>query len=83
MNYKKIVRQGALLGLGVAAYAKEEAEKLAKELLRGGHVNSKEGKKLVRAIYKEADTSRKNITRAVENELKRLVNAGKGKGKKR
>ena len=79
MNYKKIVRQGALLGLGVAAYAKEEAEKLAKELLSGGHINSGEGKKLVRAIYKEAETSRRNITNAVEKELKRLVNTGKGK----
>ncbi|MBI2146281.1 hypothetical protein HYU22_03005 [Candidatus Woesearchaeota archaeon] len=79
MNYKKIVRQGALLGLGVAAYAKEEAEKLGRELLKGGHVNSNEGKKLVRAIYKEADTSRRNITNAVEKELKRLVNTSKGK----
>ncbi len=83
MNYKKIVQRGALLGLGVAAYAKDEAEKLAKELIGGGHINTHEGKKLVRTIYKEADTSRRNITTAIENEIKRLSRPLRTKKKKR
>lgn len=83
MNYKKILQRGTLLGLGVAAYAKDEAEKLAKELIGGGHINTHEGKKLVRTIYREADTSRKNITNAIENEIKRLSGSESRKKKKK
>lgn len=72
---EQLIKKGLLIGVGLAAYAQEKAESLAKELVRKGHLNRAEGKKLVRRIYQEADKSRKRITAVVESELKRLLGA--------
>ena len=61
MVKKELLRKGLLLGIGVAAYAQEKAEQLAKDLVRKGHLNKAEGKKLVRAVYGEAQQSGKRI----------------------
>lgn len=72
---KHLVKKGLLIGVGLAAYAQEKAEKLVKELVKKEGLRKEEGKQLVRAIYQEADKSGKRITGVIESELKRLLNA--------
>jgi polyhydroxyalkanoate synthesis regulator phasin len=71
----KLIKKGLLVGVGIASYAQEKAEKFAKELVKKGALNKTEGKKLVRTIYREADRSRKKITSLVEKELRALLKA--------
>ena len=73
MVKKELLRKGLLLGIGVAAYAQEKAEQLAKDLVRKGHLNKAEGKKLVRAVYEEAQQSGKRIASTLEKEMKRVL----------
>jgi polyhydroxyalkanoate synthesis regulator phasin len=70
---KKLVRKGLLVGVGIAAFAQEKAEKFVRELVKKEKINKTEGKKLVRTIYSEADKTRKKITSLVETELKKLL----------
>lgn len=79
---KKLVKKGLLIGVGLAAYAREKAEKVVNELTKKGGLNKAEGKKLVKAIYQEADKSRKRMSSVAEKELKRLLKAASGSIKK-
>ena len=79
---RKLVRDCLLVGVGVAAFAKERADKAVKELVKKEKLSSAEGKKLVRAIYQEADKSRKKITTIVEKEVKKLMKKSKMVAKK-
>ena len=79
MVSKEMMRKSLLLGVGMAAYAQEAAEKVAKELLKKGHVNKAEGKKLVRSVYREAEVSGKRVGKVMQQELHRLMKAGKKK----
>lgn len=84
LKKEQLIKKSLLVGVGIAAYAQEKAEALVKELVKHGHINPNEGKKLVKTIYQEADTSRKRIIGVVEAELKRLFNiAETAKGKKK
>lgn len=80
---RNLVKKGLLVGVGVAAYAREKAEKLVKELVKKEGLSKAEGKKLVRNIYQEADKSRKRIASAVETELKKLLKTAKPAKKSR
>ena len=73
---KELMKKGLLIGIGLAAYARDHANKFAKELVKKGHINEKEGKRMVKGIYNEADRSRKNISKLVEKEINKLVKAG-------
>ena len=73
---KELMKKGLLIGVGLAAYARDHANKFAKELIKKGHINEKEGKKMVKGIYNEADRSRKNISKLVEKEINKLVKTG-------
>ncbi|MBR9683202.1 hypothetical protein GOV03_01560 [Candidatus Woesearchaeota archaeon] len=79
---KKLVRDCLLVGVGVAAFAKERADKAVKNLVKKEKLSKAEGKKLVRAIYLEADKSRKKITSLVEKEVKKLMKKPKKAAKK-
>jgi polyhydroxyalkanoate synthesis regulator phasin len=70
---EQIISKSLLIGVGVAAYAQEKAEKFVKELTKKGELNKTEGKKFVKAVYQEADKSRKRITKVVESELKKML----------
>ncbi|MEW5896321.1 MAG: hypothetical protein AB1668_01390 [Nanoarchaeota archaeon] len=83
MKKEQLLRKGLLIGVGVAAYAKERAQKAAKELVRRGNISEAEGKKLVKKIYLEAEKSRKRIASVVESEMKRLMNAADRKRAKK
>ncbi len=74
---KKLVRKGLLVGVGIAAFAQEKAEKFVKELIKKEKINKTEGKKLVKTIYNEADRTRKKITSLVGKELKKILKAVK------
>jgi len=80
---RQLVRNCLLVGVGVAAFAREKAEKAVKGLVKKEKLSKTEGKKLVRAIYQEADKSRKRITSIVERELKKVIKPSKKAKKKR
>ncbi len=83
MQKKELLRKGLLLGIGVAAYAEEKAEQLARELVHKGHLNKAEGKKLVKAVYREAQQSGKKIASTLEKEMKIVLQTVKKPGKKK
>lgn len=83
MRKEQIIRKGWLVGVGLAAFAKEKAEKLVKELAKKGHVNTAEGKKLVRTIYREAEKSGKKVSKVMEAELKKVIKTVKAPVKKK
>ncbi|MBU0457032.1 MAG: hypothetical protein ABH824_06270 [Nanoarchaeota archaeon] len=70
---EQLIKQSLLIGVGMAAFAQEKFEKLAKELIRKGNLNKTEGKKLVKKIYQETEKTGKNISSVIESELKRLL----------
>ncbi len=67
------MKKGLLIGVGLASFAKDKADKFAKELVKKGHINEKEGRKLVKNIIGEADKSRKRISKFVEKEVNKVV----------
>ena len=70
---KELMKKGLLIGVGLASFAKDKADKFAKELVKKGHINEAEGRKLVKSIYGEADKSRKKISKFVEREINKVV----------
>lgn len=83
MAKQDLLKKGLLIGVGAAAYAQEKTEQLAKELIRRGHINKAEGKKMVRKIYGEAERNTRKISRLAEQEIKKILNAAEAKGAKR
>lgn len=83
MEKKELLRKGLLLGIGVAAYAQEKAEQLAKDLVRKGHLSQAEGKRLVRAVYGEAQQSGKRIVSTLEKEMRVVLRTVKKPGQKK
>ncbi len=77
LKKEQIVKKSLLVGVGLAAHAKDKSEKLAKELMRKGHIDSKEGKKLIKNIYCEAERSSKRVAKVVESELVRVAKLAK------
>ena len=73
----ELLRKSVLLGVGMAAYAQEAAEKVAKELLNKGHVNKAQGKKFVRSVYQEAQISGNKVAKVMQAELKHLLKMAK------
>ncbi len=78
-----LMKKGVLIGVGLAAYAQEHAEKLAKELIKRGKINQKEGKKMVLKIKKEAEKHGKTVSKLAETELRKVLQAAECKGAKR
>lgn len=79
MKAEDIVKKSLLFGVGIAAVAQEKAEQVAKELLKRGHINKAEGKRLVTAVAREAGQSGKRIAKVVQSELQRVAKAAKRK----
>jgi polyhydroxyalkanoate synthesis regulator phasin len=73
MKKEQLIKKGLLVGVGIAAYIQEKTEKFARELVKKGHLDREEGKRLVKSIYQEADNSRKKLGKIVESELKKLI----------
>ena len=82
MKKEEIVKKSALIGIGLAALAKERTEKIVKVLVKKGHLNTTEGKRLVKKIYTETEKSGKKVARVIETELKKVVKTVKTPTKK-
>jgi len=78
-----LMKKSVLIGVGLAAYAQEQAEKLANELIKRGKVNRKEGMKMALKIKKEAEKQGKKVSKLAETELRRVLLAAECKGAKR
>lgn len=83
VNKKELIRKCLLVGVGVTAYAQDKADKVVKELLRKGHINKTEGKKIVKSVVSEAQKSGKRVSKVLEGELKKLMKATGVKPKKK
>ena len=70
---EQLLKKGLLLGAGIVAHAQDKTEKFVKELIKKGHINKTEGKKLAKKVYVEAEKSRKKITIFVEKDMKKLL----------
>jgi len=77
-----VVKKGILLGVGIAAYAEEKAEQLARELVKKGHVNKAEGKRFARSVYQEVRRSGQRINAVVQSELHRMLQTSSKKKRK-
>ena len=80
---KDLMKKGVLIGVGLAAYAQEHAEKLAKELMKKGKVTRAEGKKMVMKIKKEAEKQGKRVSKVAETEVRRVLKLAEVKGASR
>jgi len=78
MKKQDIVKRSLLLGVGLAAFAREHSEKVVYGLVKKGLVDPKEGKKLVKNIYSEAEKSGKKVAKVMEKELNRVVKTALG-----
>lgn len=83
MNRKQITKRCLLIGVGLAAHARDRSEKLVKELVKKNHISTAEGKKLVSKIYQEAEKSGKKVAKLMESELKKTIKIVKGSVKKK
>ena len=78
-----LVKKSVLIGVGLAAFAQEYAEKLARELAKKGKLNQAEGKRMVNKIYQEAKKNSIKISRVAEAEMRKVLRAAEAKGAKR
>ncbi len=60
-SVKKVLNTGFLLSVGIASIAKENAEKIARELVNKGRLNEKQGRKLVSDLVKKSRKERDRV----------------------
>jgi polyhydroxyalkanoate synthesis regulator phasin len=80
---KELIKKSLLVGAGLAAIAKDRADKLVKEMLKKGHINQAQGKKLVKSVVSEATKSGLRVAKVVETELGKVMNAAGVKAPKK
>jgi polyhydroxyalkanoate synthesis regulator phasin len=73
MFMKKILRRGFLLGVGIAAYAKDAVEKQVNALAKEGKISAKEGKKVVNEVAKDLNVHRKRLQKELNLEGHRVA----------
>lgn len=69
----KYLKKIGLLGIGIAALTKEKAEDIAKEFVEKGELSSEEGKELVMDLLKKSEEQKKELTKRVDNEVKKAL----------
>ena len=60
-SVKKALNTGFLLSIGIASIAKENAEKIARELVNKGRLNEKQGRKLVNDLVRKSKKERDRV----------------------
>lgn len=60
---RKVLDTSFLLSVGIASVAKENAEKIAREMVRKGKLNEKQGRKLVSDLIKRSKNERDRVRR--------------------
>jgi len=70
---KELMKKGLLIGVGLAAFARDKADDFAKDLIKKGHINEAEGKRMVKGIYTEAERSGKKIGSFLEKEINKMI----------
>ena len=73
MNVQKWLRKSTLIGLGIVSMTKTKAEKLAKEMVKQGHINEKEGRKLATRILKETRKQSAKLQKTIDAQLKKAL----------
>jgi polyhydroxyalkanoate synthesis regulator phasin len=58
---KKALDTGFLLSIGIASIAKENLEKVSKDLVKKGRLNEKQGRKVVNDLLKKSKKERATI----------------------
>ncbi len=70
---KDIIKKSFLLGLGAATLTKNQAEKIAKELVKRNAVTVKEGSDMLKKVKKVALNESNRVRKFAENEAKRVA----------
>lgn len=83
MKKEDILKKSLLVSVGIAAYAQEKANKVARDLLKAGHLNSADGKKLVKTVVQEAQKSGARVADVMQQELQRMITVTGAKAAKR
>jgi|ETNmetMinimDraft_2_1059921.scaffolds.fasta_scaffold112465_2 polyhydroxyalkanoate synthesis regulator phasin len=65
-NVKKVLDTGFLLSIGVASIAKENLDKLVKDLVNKGKLNEKQGRKLVQDLIKRSKKEREKVKKILK-----------------
>ncbi len=63
LRVKKVLDTGFLFSVGIASIAKENAEKIVKDLVMKGRLNEKQGRKVVNDLIKRSRKERERVKR--------------------
>ena len=70
---EKLLTKAIQLGFGVVDVTREQVEKFVKEVSKNKEVNTKEGRKMVDKILKDAKASKKKLETKIETHAKKVV----------
>lgn len=64
-----LLKKSLLAGIGIASLTKERIEEIASELKTKGELSEEEGKKFVSELLKQAETSRLDLQKTIEERV--------------
>lgn len=75
MKTGDLVKKSALIGLGALSITKEKIEKLVKHMEKQGHVSEKEGRVLVKQLFRQSKKHVGKMQKVIEKEVDRALKA--------
>ena len=72
-DFKNILKESALIGLGLIVMTKEKIEEVAKDLQKEHNLTPEEGKKFVKQLLEKTADSRKKLEGEIEKIIKNVV----------
>jgi len=76
------IKKGILIGIGLAAVAKEQTKKVLKELEKKGLVNKPKAQRMAKELFRKAQAKERKIESMLKKELLRDLKSLKKKAKK-
>ncbi|MBI4155315.1 hypothetical protein HY498_04485 [Candidatus Woesearchaeota archaeon] len=76
------IKKGILIGIGLAAVAKEQTKKILKELEKKGIVNKPKAQRMAKDLFRKAQAKERKIENMLKKELTRDLNLLKKRVKK-
>lgn len=70
---EKLVAKAVQLGLGIADITREEVEKFVGEVVKDRDANTREGRKLVDDLLRDAEAARKKLEARIDKRLKKML----------
>ena len=70
---EKLLTKAIQLGLGVADVTREQVEKFVKEVSKYKEMNTKQGRRMVDKLLKEAKASKKKLEAKIDAHIKKAI----------